>query len=397
MQISEIKIGGRRPVGDILQLIESIKEIGLINPVTVDKQNNLLAGGHRVAAFKAMGFDEIPANIICYTGLKARLIEIDENLIRNELSALENADQLAERKRIYETLYPESLRKNKVKKNLKQFADNEIISPSEPTFTADTAEKTGKSQRTIQQAVKVSEGIPKDIKDDIKNLESINKVTELQALAKEKPEQQKKIVEKVKAGKAKTVTQAKREVKKDEVSEKIKEIPADKYVVFYADPPWSYNDKQGGSISDSYGAAEKHYPCMSMSELETMEIQKFKAENSVLFLWATSPLLPDALALCKVWGFKYKSAFIWDKIKHNMGHYNSVRHELLLIATHGSCTPQNVKLFDSVQSIERGKHSEKPEQFREIIDTLYPDGKRLELFRRGESIGDWVMWGNEVE
>ena len=100
--------------------------------------------------------------------------------------------------------------------------------------------------------------------------------------------------------------------------------------------------------------------------------------------------------LAKAWGFTYKAAFIWDKVKHNMGHYNSVRHELLLICTKGSCTPQHVKLFDSVQTIERTKHSEKPEAFREIIDTLYPHGPRIELFAR-KSVKGWAAFGNQVE
>ena len=112
-------------------------------------------------------------------------------------------------------------------------------------------------------------------------------------------------------------------------------------------------------------------------------------------MWATCPLLEDALELCKAWGFKYKAQFIWDKIKHNMGHYNSVRHELLLICTKGSCTPDNVKLFDSVQSIERTEHSRKPEEFRQIIDTLYVHGSKIELFARGKAVDNWEVWGNE--
>lgn len=137
---------------------------------------------------------------------------------------------------------------------------------------------------------------------------------------------------------------------------------------------------------------------MSLSELSSLGIKDLSTDDAVLFLWATSPLLPDALKLSDAWGFKYKSAFIWDKVKHNMGHYNSVRHELLLICTRGSCTPDVVRLFDSVQSIERtDKHSEKPEEFRVIIDTLYPHGSRIELFRRGAAPEGWAVWGNEAE
>jgi N6-adenosine-specific RNA methylase IME4 len=76
-----------------------------------------------------------------------------------------------------------------------------------------------------------------------------------------------------------------------------------------------------------------------------------------------------------------------------MGHYNSVRHEFLLICTKGSCTPDVPKLLDSVVSIERTEHSAKPKEFRDMIDMLYPVGERLEMFAR-EAYPGWDVWGN---
>jgi N6-adenosine-specific RNA methylase IME4 len=213
-------------------------------------------------------------------------------------------------------------------------------------------------------------------------------IARAEALERKRPD----LAEKVRQGEIKP-TEARRQVKRDEVAQNVTSLPTSKYTVIYSDPPWSYNDKQGGTISESYGAAEKHYPSMSLSELKAMGVPDIAEQNAVLFLWATSPLLPDALELAKAWGFTYKASFIWDKVKHNMGHYNSVRHEILLVCTRGSCTPQVVKLFDSVQSIERtDKHSEKPEEFRKIIDTLYPNGKRIELFSRSDKEG-WDHYG----
>jgi N6-adenosine-specific RNA methylase IME4 len=210
-------------------------------------------------------------------------------------------------------------------------------------------------------------------------------------LAKERPD----LAKKVRLGELKPA-EAHRQMKKDAVADKVAEMPKGKYRVIYADPPWSYNDKQSGEISDSYGAAEKHYPSMSLGELSALPVRDFTAKDAVLFLWVTSPLLPEGLKLASDWGFKYKASFIWDKVKHNMGHYNSVRHEQLLVCTKGSCTPDKVKLFDSVQSIERTKkHSQKPDEFRKIIDTLYPLGSRIELFAR-EAADGWDAWGNEV-
>ena len=107
-------------------------------------------------------------------------------------------------------------------------------------------------------------------------------------------------------------------------------------------------------------------------------------------------MLEDAFVVIRAWGFEYKASFVWDKIKHNWGHYNSVRHEFLLVCVRGSCPPDELKLFDSVVSIERTKHSEKPEAFRKIIDTLYPHGKRIELFARTKVDG-WEAFGNECK
>lgn len=202
----------------------------------------------------------------------------------------------------------------------------------------------------------------------------------------------------VEAGK-KTLSQVQRIIRQEKLTEKTPPPPSGKYRVIYADPPWKYNDTLAISrdgLGEAYGPAEAHYPPMTISELCALPVSGIAEDNAVLFLWTTSPLLEDTFPIIKAWGFKYKTSFVWDKVKHNMGHYNSVRHEFLLVCTRGSCTPDVKKLFDSVQSIERSdKHSQKPEEFREIIDTIYPNGSRIELFARSASEG-WDVWGNEA-
>lgn len=147
---------------------------------------------------------------------------------------------------------------------------------------------------------------------------------------------------------------------------------------------------------DDYGPAERHYPTMTVKAICDLPVKDMTDSNAVLFIWVTSPILPEVFKVITAWGFQYKSSFVWDKVKHNYGHYNSVRHEFLLIATRGSCTPDVSRLFDSVQSVERtGEHSEKPEEFRTIIETLYPHGKKLELFARMK-ISGWDCWGNQL-
>jgi N6-adenosine-specific RNA methylase IME4 len=167
-----------------------------------------------------------------------------------------------------------------------------------------------------------------------------------------------------------------------------------KFRVIYADPAWSYNDKQN---TPQLGGASKHYNTMSISELCELPVKEVSEIDSILFLWVTSPLLEDAFKVINSWGFKYKTSFIWDKVKHNMGHYNSVRHEILLVCTKGSCTPDNKILHNSVQRIERNdNHSEKPIEFINIIDELYSYGNKLEMFCRKIKKEGWFGWGNEL-
>lgn len=170
-------------------------------------------------------------------------------------------------------------------------------------------------------------------------------------------------------------------------------LPERKYRVIYADPPWKYAET-GATTSPSYGGTRWHYPSMSIDELCALPVCTLAEDDAVLFLWVTSPMLKDAFSIIRAWGFEYKTSFVWDKVRHNFGYYNSVRHELLLVAGRGRSTPDTKTLYDSVLSIERTEHSAKPEEFRHIIDDLYPAGRRIELFARCEAEG-WERWGNE--
>lgn len=170
------------------------------------------------------------------------------------------------------------------------------------------------------------------------------------------------------------------------------ELPENKYQVIYADPPWKYSD----GLMESYGSVKYHYPQMSIEKLSELPVKDLLAKNAVLFLWVTSPLLEESFEVIKAWGFEYKASFVWDKISHNYGHYNSVRHEFLLICTKGSCLPESNELVDSVVSIKRTrKHSKKPDEFRQLIEKLYPSLKKIELFARDE-VENWDSWGDEI-
>lgn len=190
---------------------------------------------------------------------------------------------------------------------------------------------------------------------------------------------------------AKEVEREKRADRRQDRIESTPVIPNGKYNLIYADPPWQYTFG-----FDIHGAADRHYATMSIDDLCNLPIRDLAEDNAVLFLWTTSPKLFDAHDVIKAWGFEYKTSFVWDKVKHVMGHYNSVRHEFLLLCIKGSFPKQSDTLHDSVIEIERSdEHSEKPEYFRQLIETMYPLSKKIELFARRKSEG-WDAWGNEL-
>ena len=170
-----------------------------------------------------------------------------------------------------------------------------------------------------------------------------------------------------------------------------------KYNIIYADPPWRYSQKR---LS---GAAEHHYPTMSIEELCVLPVSGLAAEDSALFLWATFPQLPEALRLIKAWGFQYKTvAFVWLKLNrktrswfYGLGFWTRGNAEICLLATKGHPARKSAGIHQFIISpVEQ--HSKKPDETRDKITALMGDLPRIELFARQKTPG-WDAWGNEVE
>jgi len=363
---------------ELSALEASIKQEGCRDPLIV-WNNTIIDGHHRYAICNKYG---ISFNVIekpeLETELDVKLWMINNQFSRRNLPT-ETRLALAYKFKEFEV---ERARERKLA-NLKQFSEQTKTTEisdieAQPVGHREELEKDDRSRGALGEIAKRA-GV------------SHTTAEQYDAIQRKGTEEQKAEVAEGKSSIKKVYTK----IQKAERLEKNKatEWPKGKYRVIYADPPWQYGDERAGG---NHGGAVDHYNTMGINELKNMPIVSLAEDNAVLFLWATAPLLPEALELINAWGFKYKTNFIWDKVKHNMGHYNSVRHELLLIATKGSCTPDNVQLFDSVQSIKRtDRHSEKPEEFRKIIDTLYTYGNKLEMFARKQVEG-WEVFGNEL-
>jgi ParB family chromosome partitioning protein len=199
---------GRRAVDPdaVARLKNSIEAIGLQHPITVAKRDGgyrLLAGAHRLTVFRELGIERISANVVELDDLHAELVELDENLARNDLSPAERSAAVARRKAIYETLHPETkhgaigkghgLPKGSVRVD---------------RFSAATAAATGRSERAVQLDAQRGEALGAEVLAKVAR-SSLDKGAELDALAKLPAAEREALVDRAAAGEvvsAKTAT-----------------------------------------------------------------------------------------------------------------------------------------------------------------------------------------------
>ena len=191
------------------------------------------------------------------------------------------------------------------------------------------------------------------------------------------------------------VGKAVQQINRAERVEKILEAPEllteVRYPVIYADPPWRYEHSKTDNRK-----IENQYPTMSLDELYALPVSKLATDDAVLLLWATSPKLEEAMWVISAWDFVYRTNMVWIKDKIGMGYYARQQHELLLIATRGSLpVPEPANRHSSIIEGPRVEHSKKPVGVYDIIEGMYPEYSKIELFGRQQRAG-WVMWGNEV-
>lgn len=409
--LSQIRIPPKRlralraPVVD--GLADSIAEQGLLHPILVRPEGNrfvLIAGLHRIEAHRKLGLEAIWAEIRDGGQAQlAELAEIDENLMRAELSSAERSLHLIKRKEIYEELHPETKkggdRKSKEAKSNRQ--NGALIQ----TFTADAADKTGQSERTVQREVKRGNDLGEQVLRQVMGT-ALDKPDQLDALAKMDHREMDELVERAQAGEtinARTeLKKQKRAAREIDLATKLLTLPDIKFGVIVEDLEWDFSVWSRETGMDRHAA--NHYPVAadahSAAELHERTKDRFAnaADDCVLWMWTTVPHLKVALELMELRGFKYVSNYVWGKDRVGTGYWSRNKHEHLLIGTRGNVVaPAPGTQHDSLIEAPVGEHSAKPERFLEIIEGYYPTVPKLELNRRGPPRPGWYAWGNEAE
>ena len=172
--------------------------------------------------------------------------------------------------------------------------------------------------------------------------------------------------------------------------------PAGGFGLIMADPPWSFDNF---SVAGEAKNAKAQYGCMSIDDIKAMRVSALAADNCVLWLWATNPMLRQGIATLEAWGFEFKTAGHWvkrtvnGKLAFGTGYILRCAGEPFLIGTRGA--PKTARYVRSVIEGQIREHSRKPDQAFIEAERLMPDARRIEVFSRQRRPG-WSNWGNET-
>jgi ParB-like chromosome segregation protein Spo0J/N6-adenosine-specific RNA methylase IME4 len=380
------------------EVAESIQKHGLLQPIVVRPKTKgegytLVAGHHRLEAAQQLRLKTIDCRIV--DGIdadEARLAEIDENLIRADLTPSERAAHHAERKALYLKLHPETKRgaaggeATAAKAGKSKMAKGQN-GPQPPAYAKDAAKKTGQSSRTIKRDVTRGEKIDHDVLTGLAGT-SLDKGDELDAMAKLPKSQQRKLAKRAKAGEkvsAKTTVKAMHRAEREkELAGKIIALPHSKYGVIYCDPGWKFQPYSEETGMDR--SAENHYTCEDIDAIKDWKVRNIASDDCVLFMWVTVPFEAKGHEVIKAWGFEYVSQVVWIKDKIGTGYWFRNKHEILLVGKRKGgkpVAPAPGTQWESVIVARVGKHSAKPELVAEMIEAYFPNVPKIELNRRG--------------
>ena len=367
------------PYADILPLLEGeafdsfvadIKTNGLLEPITIH-EGMILDGRNRWNACKAAGVepqflefdgDDPLAFVLSLNVHRRHLSESQRGMIAARLETLKHGDNQHKR------------------------GDANLHVPR-----ADAAKRLNVSSRTVASAAAVRDrATPELIKAVEQDKIAVSVAAEL-ATASEAIQRQ-AVAE---PGRAHVlVKQAARAGRESELAAKQLALPAKCYGVIYADPPWtwtSYSQITGMDRAPSY-------PTMDLDAIKALRIASIAAPDSVLFLWATGAMNPQALEVMRTWGFEYRGRFVRAKDRAGTGYWNRNQHELLLVGVRGDVpAPAPGSQWSSVISASVREHSRKPDEARQMIIAMFPTLPKIELFARGKARPGWDTWGNEAE
>jgi N6-adenosine-specific RNA methylase IME4 len=373
------------------ELARDIQINGLIHPITVmslpDGTQRLTAGLHRVKAHEMLGRTHIDACVHTITTrdpaeIEARclLLEISENLKRKNLSVVELSRHAVAHEIICEELGyrkgPGRPRKGEVNP-----PDSDGFSP---LGNKEFARALGKGDTQYRSLKQIRKRTPDVLLKLLEKTPAGSNQEELRRLGKSHPLEQIKIAALLATGEAQNVRDARRSLERAKSRSLASELetPEGTYRTIVIDPPW---DPAIGGDVDPFGKIAPAYATLTYEEIEALPVAEVADENCHLYLWCTGRTAEAAYRLARSWGFRPIQVLIWYKKRPGSGHYFRMQHEPVLFCVKGSQFLMSNK-YTSVFEARRTRHSEKPDEFYDLVRDCSP-GPRLEMFARRERDG----------
>ena len=181
----------------------------------------------------------------------------------------------------------------------------------------------------------------------------------------------------------------------------LKDLQGQKFKTIVADPPWPYRRKSRGFSwrkgRPSGEATEMlEYPTMTLDEIAALPVNQLAEDDAHLYVWTTQKFIWQTPGIVELWGFRVSQILTWAKspFGFSLGDSYGLATEFCLFARRGKLRP-TTRTNRDWWNWKRGRHSQKPEAFQDVVETVSP-GPYLELFARRPRL-NWTVWGNEVE
>lgn len=160
--------------------------------------------------------------------------------------------------------------------------------------------------------------------------------------------------------------------------------------LIFADCPWHFTTRspKGGKKSP-----QAQYATMTLADIAALPVSDLAAEDCLLWLWGTAPLLDEQISIVKAWGFTFKSAGAWNKKRWGTGYLWRSKCEFILLGTRGKPKINGASIPNLIEECAT-VHSRKPDASYIVAEKMMPDARRVELFSRTDRPG-WTTWGHE--
>jgi N6-adenosine-specific RNA methylase IME4/ParB-like chromosome segregation protein Spo0J len=383
----------KTPGNDNAVLDVSVADIGVLQPILVTTDGEVISGVGRVRAAKASGVKTIEATVKNIPPERRTCLRHESNYAVVHRSYPRKCIEVAEWKDELAKDDPDGVRGKAGARARWRKAD----AKGKVAVASTIAKSAGLSARTIRRMARVAGAIPRDVLEELDRLPTIrNSPAQVHALAKHKgdPAFQREVVRLIKTGEAKAVRDAVSFARVDRIRKNPPPTPTGRYKILMIDPPWTC----GGGVHAPYAT-------MTVNDIiEKTPVKDLEDDDSIIILWATGDTLPDAFRVLTEWGYTYRGMFVWHKANSNTGRFFRTNNEFALLATRGDKVPAFIpdvcKATSTIHTTVKGRHSKKPDEFFARIDELYPNGSRIEVYARDRrpttpGVVAWDGWGDE--